>query len=209
MKPQDQFIIPSISSLPSKLTDVEELFVYKLLSTINLSPPVYFYVNQKRPDCLLIATVDGSSISEENYFTSAYYLSDHLNLFIMKQIVQVRILEIILCLKDLLTNEHNFGWLYPSEKLLIIDFAIDKDQIMKINPTPISRMLTDKVKELSRAHLQQLMSNFILEKEKERKEMTFRAIEFFIGSLVDAIDSTKGSMIDFINNNSYAIHKQL
>jgi hypothetical protein len=198
------FIIPSTSSLPSKLTDVEELFVYKFLSNINLTPSVHFYVDQKRPDCLLIATADGSTNTEEKYFTANCYPHADLKSFNIEQIIQIRIIEIIFCIKDLISNQNNYGWLYPSKKLFIIDFSIDKNEISKANPTLASAMLSDGMSTDGRVHIASHISKFKAAILSEKKSIACRAIEPLIGSFVESIDPTFESINDFICANSYA-----
>jgi hypothetical protein len=96
----------------------------KKYSFINFSigPSVHFYVNQEKSECLLIATADGSNIINEKFNTASHCSRDELNLITMNDIIFIRIMEVIFCLKDLLSNEQNFGWLHPSKRLLIIDF---------------------------------------------------------------------------------------
>jgi hypothetical protein len=97
-----------------------------------MAPSVLFYVNQQKPDCLLIATVDSNKSSNETYYTAANYPAADLKSITIEEITQTRILEIIFCLKDLLSNENNYNWLHPTKKLIIIDFSID--EMIKDNP---------------------------------------------------------------------------
>jgi hypothetical protein len=99
VKPQDNFLLIPTPLSTSRLTDIEEIFVYKFLSNINLGPPVFFYVDEQKPDCLLIATEDGNSVMNDMFYTATRYPVAGLNLIAMEKIVLIRILEIIFFFK--------------------------------------------------------------------------------------------------------------
>ena len=150
------------------MADVEELFIYQFLSNIDITPSVHFYVNQKRPDCLLIATANGSTITTEKFYTAVHYPAIDLNSLTIEEIIQIRIIEIIFCLKDILSNQDNYGWLHPSKKIFIIDFSINKDEAMKINPTPPSIMLNDDIPDRGRLATSKLIQNLMHSRVRKR-----------------------------------------
>ena len=204
MKPQDNYILPTISSLiQTKLTDIEELFVYNFLYNLNVGPLAHFYVSQEKPTCLLIATADGNSLKDEIFYTAADSPKEKLALITIEDIVLIRIIEVIFCLKDLLSNEQNFGWLHPSKRLLIIDFSINKETMQTSSITPI-RMLTDRMAENGRLETSKHKANFVKLSLQEKKSIARRAIELLPGSFIEAINPTHKSINNFICSNSYA-----
>ncbi len=56
--------MPSLSALCG-LGDVEELFGYQLLFLIDMAPLAHFYVSKEKPECLLIAIMDGNGSGKE------------------------------------------------------------------------------------------------------------------------------------------------
>ncbi|CAM4877105.1 unnamed protein product [Rotaria socialis] len=192
VKPQDQFVIPSTSSLSltSKLADVEELFIYKLLSNINKAPSAHFYINQNKPDCLLIATADGNSVSYEKFFTAACYPTAHIEAyFTVEDIILIRVLEVRLCLQDVSSNTDNYGWLNPSKKMFIIDFSINENVTMKSKPPLAANMLTDKIHEHGHILICKLISKFNQAERNMKVAFAYRAVESVIDSFADAIST--------------------
>jgi len=187
-----------------RLTDIEEIFIYKFLHNIKKLPLVYFYVHQQKPDCLLIATADANTISDEKFYTAASYPAADLKLISMENIIQIRIFEIIFFLKDLLSNENNYGWLRPSKTTVIIDFSIEKNEMMKANPKAPLNMLTDKIESRGRLVIDKHKANFNKLTREEKESMARRAIESLVGCFVEAIDPTQQSINDFICAHPYA-----
>ncbi len=72
----------------------------------------------------------------------------------------IKVFEIIFSLKDLLSNNDNYGWLSESKKVRIIDFSINKDELMKAIPASIIAMLNEKLKNNKRYQRQVLNSSF-------------------------------------------------
>ncbi len=62
---------------------------------IKKSSLVYLYGNQRKPDCLLIATADGNTISNDKFYIAACYPVADLQLVSIENIVEIRIFEII------------------------------------------------------------------------------------------------------------------
>jgi hypothetical protein len=96
-----------VSSLPSKLADVDELFIYKFLYNFNIGQSVHFYISQDKPECLLIATADCNNKTNENFHTLSHCSTAELKLITLDDIVFMWLIEIIFCLKDLLSNGDN------------------------------------------------------------------------------------------------------
>jgi hypothetical protein len=115
-----------------------------------VGPSVYFYVNQEKPECLLIATADGNSTLNASFQTVACCPRAELDLITMDDIILIRVIEIIFGLKDLLTNAHNYGWIYSTKRLLIIEFSIDNDEMIKNNSTSIGTLIYAGFKEQNR-----------------------------------------------------------
>jgi hypothetical protein len=84
---------------------------------MNLAPPVHFYIAESNPRCLLIATVDGNTISNGKYHTAADYPLNDITNITIEDILKIRIIEFIFLLKDTISNENNHAWLYFSKKL--------------------------------------------------------------------------------------------
>ncbi len=85
------------------------------MHNIKKSPLVYFYVNQQKPDCLLIATADGNTISDDKFYTAACYPVADLQLISIENIVEIRIFEIIFFFKRSFVQRTQF-WLVMSIK---------------------------------------------------------------------------------------------
>ena len=163
-----------------------------------------FYVAESNPHCLLIATVDGNTISNEKFYTAAKCLLEDLKNITIEDILKIRIIEIIFLLKDIISNENNFGWLCPSKKLLIIDFSIDKNESIKTKPTTPSLMLKERMDERGRYQLAYRKNLFHTKNMTEKKNIACRAIQSFTDSFTQAIDSSSESINEFILTNSFS-----
>jgi hypothetical protein len=85
---------------------------------------------------------------------------DDIHLLRIEDIIMIKVFEIIFSLKDLLSNNDNYGWLSESKKVRIIDFSINKDELMKAIPASIIAMLNEKLKNNKRYQRQVLNSSF-------------------------------------------------
>ncbi len=107
-------------------------------------------------------------------------------------------------MKDLLSNNDNYGWLSESKKVLVIDFSINKDELMKAIPAPIIAVLNEKLKDNKRYQLQVLNSSFNKGDRNVKETILQRAIETFVDSFIADIDSTNESINGFIRTYPYA-----
>jgi hypothetical protein len=93
-----------------------------LIVGLNLLGYVHVYVDQQRPDCLLIATADVNTITKEIFFTGSSYPQAKFNSIKIEEIILIRLFEIIFSLKDLLSNNDNdaVGFINLKNLLLLI-----------------------------------------------------------------------------------------
>lgn len=115
--------------------------MYKFFQHLNIGPSVYFYVDQKMPECLLIATADGNSTADAKFSTVSCCSQAELSLITIDQKLLIRIIEVIFFIKDLLSNHDNFGLIPSQKRILIIDFSILRDELNSFKSTPASRMI--------------------------------------------------------------------
>jgi hypothetical protein len=187
-----------VSYLPSKLADVEELFIYKFLYNFNIGQSVHFYISQDKPDCLLIATADCNNKTNENFHTLAHCSKAELELITVDDIAFIHLIEIIFSLQDLLSNNDNFGWLYPTKKLSIIDFAMDKKQLTSSDPTPVLRQIHDSLRVPVLHHVGKLIDKYN-RLERQKKESAVRQVlEKLNDSFIQALDAATQEVDDFV-----------
>jgi hypothetical protein len=115
-------------------------------------------------------------------------------------------MEIIFCLKDLLSNTSNYGWLDQSKKLLIIDFSIDKDKINQANSTSMHRMVHAALPDLHRVPMVKLAQKYTGAGTDSKKLFMRRAIEPLSNSFLEALDIATQSMNDFIDSFPFAFN---
>ena len=153
----------------------------------------------------MIATADGNSLKNEKFYTAAEFPRDELKSITIENLIFIRAVEIIFCLKDLLNNQNNYGWLNQSKNLLIIDFSIDFNKI-NINPTPAKRMLNDRLPEFNRLSLDKLAQNFKDLKPDVRQTTLRGLLEPSIDSFVKSIEITEKAMAEFVVTCPFAFN---
>ncbi len=154
----------------------------------------------------MIATADGNDITNEEFHTVACYVRAELNLITIENIILIRVIEIIFCLKDLLSNENNYGWLNQTKKLLIIDFSIDNNERNKTNPTSASRMINIPLPKFNRFSLHKLTQRYNREPPNSKESTMRQVIEPLTDSFLPAIDITKESIEDFVVSFPFAFN---
>ncbi len=153
-----------------------------------VGPPVHFYVNQEKPECLLIATADGNSALNASFQTLACCPRAELDLITMDDIILIRVIEIIFGLKDLLTNIHNYGWIYSTKRLLIIDFSIDNDEKIKNNSTSIGTSIYAGFKEQNRLSIGKLVKKINPYKPHVFRSTMRQVLEKLPDSFLETVD---------------------
>ena len=119
-----------------KITDIKELFIYKLLHSIEILPEVHYYyysINNVVQFCIATMDVkDYSRLNFKNKHLSILLRNDEIDRYIFERedftynLTFVDILSRIFLLSDCLTNDGNFGIVANGDslKLYIFDFQV-------------------------------------------------------------------------------------
>ncbi len=107
-------------------------------------------------------------------------------------------------MKDLLSDNDNYGWLSESKRVRVIGFSINKDELMKAIPAPIIALLNEKLQDNKRYQRQVLNSSFNKGDRAVKESTARRAIELLVDLFIADIDSTNVSINGFIRTYPYA-----
>ena len=124
----------------------------------------------------------------------------------VKNVIFIRVIEFIFCLKDLLTNENNYGCLNRTNRLMIIDFSIDHNQISNANVTSASNLIFTKLPKFGCLALSKLSQQYDGGKSFAKKLTIREVMEPLIDSLPPAIDIAKESIDNFISSYPFAFN---
>jgi hypothetical protein len=90
------------------------------------------------------------------------------------------------------------GWLYPSKKLLIIDCAIDKNEIVSSNPTPALKMIYINLPTPTSFHLAKLVQNYNKARRELKESAVRQVIKQLNDSFIQALDAATLAVDDFV-----------
>jgi len=107
----------------------------------------------------------------------------------MDDIILIRVIEIIFGLNDLLTNAHNYGWIYSTKRLLIIDFSIDNDEMIKNNSTSIGTLIYAGFKEQNRLSIGKSVKKINTYKPHVFRSTMRQVLEKLPDSFLETVDT--------------------
>lgn len=75
-------------------------------------------MSRKKDLNILLATADANAITDEELYTATCCPRTGLGSITVENVNFIRVIEIIFCLKNMLSNENNYGWLNRTNRFI-------------------------------------------------------------------------------------------